>query len=162
MADITFLRSQNLLDAYGKQIPVSNFVRLSHDASGNDVVLRTSYGNVPYKPQGFPVSPPGGWKVLEVKPETKQDLAPFFVATDAWQMVEEWLLTSDGKYDKPSGRMVMDNAYGIHFSVFTYTYGCIRVIYRTDLEWLVGQIQAELAELKAEKPDQSYITLEAA
>lgn len=157
MGDVIYQRQAELLDAYGRQIPVSNNVRLNLDQK----VIRTFQG-LPYQPQHFPVSPPGGWRILGVKPETADDLAPFAILTDAHQLVPEWLLTPDGKYDKLSGRMIPDINYWIHFSIFDFTYGCIRVIRKEDLIWFAGQVQEELAELAKLNPHQAWISFEAA
>lgn len=152
MADVTYLRDREILDAFGRDIVVSNNVRLNKDGS----VIRTTYG-VPYKPQHFPA---GHWHITGAEPETGH-LAPFAVLTDAWQMVEEWALTKDGAYDHPTGHMVKDSHYWIHYSDLDFTFGCIRVVREEDLRWLVTQVKAELAQLHALNPDQAWISMEA-
>ena len=155
MADVTYLRSRELLDAYGRQIPVSNKVRLNRD----EKVVYTWPGKIPYKPQPFPASPPEGWRITGVALETGH-LAPMAILTDAWQMVEAWSLTPDGKYDRPTGKMVPDGHYWIHFSDLDFTWGCIRVIREADLRWLASQVLAELAELKRLDPKQAWVSME--
>jgi hypothetical protein len=152
MADVTYIRARELLDAYGRQIEVSNYVRTNRDGSPD----RTRDG-VAVKPGHFPA---GLWKLTDPLPRTAPDLAPFFIPTDAWQMLEAWT-EKDGKYGAPTGRLVRADAYGIHFSALDFTFGCIRVVRREDLAWLVAQIQAELKELRAIDPRQAWVSMEA-
>ena len=154
MSDVTYDRQAETLSAYGRVIPVSNNVRINHDGR-----VISTYQGIPYQPLHFPV---GEWRITGVAPETIDDLAPFAIITDAHQLVPEWLLTPDGKYDKPSGHMVPDIGYWIHYSILDFTYGCIRVIQKDDLVWLAGQVQAELAELVKLNPKQAWISFSAA
>ena len=154
MADITYIRDKGILDAYGEEIEVSNFTRPNRDGT----LPRSVPGNVPYYPQHFPA---GLWKITDPLARTAIDLAPWYIPTDAHQMVPEYSLTADGKMDKPTGVLVPDEAYGIHFSELDFTWGCIRVVNRPDLEWLVSEIQNELAELRKLNPEQAWITFEA-
>jgi hypothetical protein len=154
MSDVIYFRSLETLSAFGREIIVSNFTRPNHDGT----LPRTIPGNVPYYPQHFPA---GQWKITDPLPRTAADLAPWFIPTDANQLVPEWSLTPDGKMDKPTGHMVPDSGYGIHYSQLDFTWGCIRVVNRSDLEWLVAQIQNELSQLKAMNPDEAWISFEA-
>jgi len=149
MADITYDRNREILDAYGREIEVSNFTRPNKDGT----LPRAVPGGQPYYPQHFPA---GVWKITDPLARTAIDLAPWYIPTDAHQMVPEY--TVDGK---PTGIWVPDSAYGIHFSELDFTWGCIRVVNRPDLEWLVEQIQAELAELRKLNPDQAWIVFQA-
>jgi hypothetical protein len=153
VSDVTYIRSRELLDAFGRQIEVSNFVRTNRDGS----ILR-GYDGSPVKPAPFPA---GNWKITDPLPRTQPDLAPFFIPTDAHRMIEVWTLTADGKYDQPSGKMVYSDAYGIHFSVLDFTWGCIRVVHQEDLLWLVEQVKAELAAIRKIDPKQAWISMEA-
>jgi hypothetical protein len=152
MADFTWRRGSPTLDAFGRSIPVSNFVRLNRDGS----VIRTTWG-VPYKPQPFPV---GKWRIIGVCPQTAPDLAPFAILTDAWQMVEEWTLTPAGKYDRPSGHMVRDSHYWIHYSVLDFTFGCLRVLAEDDLRWLAGKTMEALAQIRTVTRETPWLTLD--
>jgi hypothetical protein len=154
MADVTFSKSAGILDAYGLKIPVANNVRLNKDGTGP----RSSPDQIPYMPQGFPL---GQWKITGVFPRTVTDLAPFFISTNAWQMVPEWTVDLRGKFISSTGRWVHDAAYGIHFSILDFTWGCIRVINRSDLEWLATKIQDELDELRKLNPAQAWVSMEA-
>ena len=157
MADVTFRKSAGILDAYGRQILVANNTRLNHDGTGP----RSVPDGVPYMPQGFPL---GVWRITGVFARTAADLAPFFISTTAWQMVPEWEVDAAGKFTKATGRWVHDAAYGIHFSMLDFTWGCIRVVNRSDLEWLADQVQAELSEITKLDPahDQRWVSMEAA
>jgi hypothetical protein len=157
MADVTFIRSRQKLNAFGKEIDVSDFVRTNKDGS----ITRTEQG-IPCKPLPFPA---GTGRIFDPLPRdkaTRPHLAPWFVPTDFTQMVPEWLLTPGGKYWKPSGRMVFSTAYGIHYSTLDFTWGCIRVIREDELVWFVEKIQAELAELRELDPKQAWVSLEVA
>lgn len=156
MADVTYIRSRGKLDAFGREIDVSDYVRVNRDGS----ITRTEHG-IPCKPLPFPA---GLGKIYDPLPRdraTKPHLAPWFIPTDFTQMVPEWLLTKDGKYDRPSGRMVFSTAYGIHYSTLDFTWGCIRVIHEDELVWFVEKIQAELAELRGLNPKEAWISMEA-
>ena len=89
---------------------------------------------VPYMPRTFP---PGRWKITEVKKKDSPYLAPYFIATNAVQMVEEWSLDTDGTYKGPTGKMVPDSGYGLHFSSSSTTLGCGKVMRLKDLEAMV-------------------------
>ena len=154
MSDVTYRASAKILDAYGREILVDNTVRLNKDGTGP----RSVPDGVPYMPQGFP---PGLCHITGVFPRTASDLAPFFISTNAWRMVPEWTVDAAGKFLKATGRWVHDAAYGIHFSMLDFTWGCIRVINRSDLEWLAAQVTDELNELRKLDPAQAWISMEA-
>ena len=78
MSDVTWRLGDPTMSAFGRDIEVSNFVRLNLDGS----VIRTTYG-APYKPQHFPA---GNWHITGTAPEVGH-LAPFAILTDAWQEV---------------------------------------------------------------------------
>ena len=124
------------------RIAVSNKVRLRAKDNREDVV-RTMPSGVPYMPIGFPR---GSWKVTGVRPKTDPYTAPYFIATDAHAMVPEWGLDVDGSYGAPTGRLVPDSGYGIHYSTSTTTLGCLKVINKSDLLTLVQLINARMAK----------------
>jgi len=155
MSDVTYTAASKLITAYGREILVDNTVRLNRDGTGP----RSVPDGLPYMPQGFP---PGQWKITGVFPRTADDLAPFFISTTAWRMVPEWTVDASGKFLDATGRWVHDAAYGIHFSTLDFTWGCIRVVNRADLEWLASQVTEELAELRKLDPAQAWISMEAA
>ena len=97
---------------------------------------------VPSMPRAFPV---GKWKILGIipHPDRANDgyLWPFYIATDAWQMLDEWELDSNGVYERKTGKRVPDYAYGLHFSSSDWTQGCIRIGSESDLRWLVEQVK---------------------
>jgi hypothetical protein len=77
-------------------------------------------------------------------------------------MVPTWEVSAKGIFLKPTGRFVHDAAYGAHFSILDFTWGCIRVIVKSDLVWFAGQVQAELDELRKLDPSQAWITFDSA
>ena len=96
----------------------------------------------PFMPSGFPV---GDWFITAVLPRTSDYLAPFFLATNAFKMVPSWNLSPAGDYDKPTGRLVRDSGYGLHFAKGTSTtLGCIRFINKADLESVAKKAMEEL------------------
>jgi hypothetical protein len=153
MADITYYAKKETLNAFGRDIEVSNFVRLNR--TGAPIFTRN---NEAVKPQQFPL---GRWKATDPLTRTASDLAPWYIPTDAWQMAEEWSLTKSGFYYKPTGRLVRADAYGIHYSELDFTWGCIRVCVMADLVWLVTQIQETLNEIAKVNPNARWISLEA-
>ena len=155
MADVRFLKSACLLDAYGREIPVANNVRLNSDGTGP----RSVPDGQPYMPQGFPT---GEWKITGVFPRTDPHLAPFFISTTAWQMVPVWEADAHGVFLRATGTWVHDSAYGIHFSDLDFTVGCIRVILESDLRWFSAQVQDELNELRKLNPAEAWISMESA
>ena len=111
----------------------------------SDVFYTTTIGGnkgVPSMPRTFPV---GNWKIVGVIPHPDRErdgyLWPFYIATDAWQMLDEWELDSNGVYERKTGKRVPDYAYGLHFSSSDWTQGCIRIGSESDLRWLVEQVK---------------------
>src|SRR6478752_8243885 len=130
--------------------PVSNEVRNAANKrrsleNPEDVVYTSPDLKVtpePFMPSGFPV---GQWWITEVLPKSSDYLAPFFLATDAFKMVPSWSLSPAGDYDKPTGRLVRDAGYGLHFAKGTSTtLGCIRFINKSDLEAVAKKAMSEL------------------
>jgi len=152
MKTISWTKGSRYLEAFGKLIEVSNVVR--NELNGwrklgvkADVVFTEPDDGSrpePYMPREFP---DGSWKITNIIPHTDPKdkyLNPYFVATNAHLLVEVWGLDANGGYDKPTGRFVRDAGYGLHwpdpkFSLTTL--GCIRIVNKQDLLWLVSQIQ---------------------
>jgi hypothetical protein len=120
---------------------VTNKVRIRSKDNREDVV-RTMPGGVPYMPVGFPR---GTWKVTGIRPKSDPYTAPYFIATDARNMVPEWGLDVDGSYGSPTGRLVRDEGYGIHHSTSSTTLGCLKIDNKSDLLTLVQLINARMA-----------------
>ncbi len=136
MKEIIFSRSKEQLIYEEKVIWAWNKVRnLENGRRGfSEVVYSTPVnGNPkPYSPQLFPL---GRWEVF--KPVKREDnyLAPYFIPTDAEQLVNTWLL-KNGQYNIKDG-VQMDSDYGLHFSVSETTLGCIRIAGKDELMDLV-------------------------
>lgn len=79
-------------------------------------------------------------------PRTSPYTAPYFIPTDAHQLVDEWDLDEHQLYKCAAGRQVMDWGYGLHHSTCDYTFGCLRILDIPDLVWLVGQINQEISD----------------
>lgn len=109
---------------------------------GIDEVVMTEPFEHPYYPREFPN---GTWKVFKPVQKRAPYLAPYFIPTDAWQMVDLWDV-ADGKYVRKSGKQYRDEGYGLHFSTSSTTLGCIRIGAQADLLWLVDSIIAALAK----------------
>ena len=122
-----------VMTAFGKSVPFSCFVR--NEVNGlrnmNEVVYSTNQDGskgVPYMPRPFPV---GTWTLGH--PDLRSDplLAPYFIPTTAWQLVDEWdvIQKDDGEwYSGKTGRQVKDYAYGIHCSSAHESDGCIHIV----------------------------------
>ena len=155
---LSWSRNNATMSAFGKLIPVANDVRNELNKRRKlglkyEVVMTepsTGEKPVPYMPRQFPA---GTWEITGVTPHNDPKdkyLNPYFIATTARQLVEEWELDDAGGYSKASGRFAMDWGYGIHWpdpKFTTTTLGCIRIINRDDLLFLVSRIQ-ECMKLK--------------
>lgn len=115
-------------------------------------ILRDGRLGPPTMPRPFPV---GVWRVTGIIPHLAVDdhgqpaepyLYPYFIATDAWQWVDEWSLDAQGYYDAKTGKLIADGAYGLHFSSSYTTTGCARIGGESDLRWLVDQIHPRLSD----------------
>ena len=132
------------LTGFGKVVPISCLVRneLNGERGMSEVVYTENEDGsqgVPYMPRVFPV---GTWAVKKANQEfNKPSLGPWFFATDAHQLVDEWEIAKqdDGTwlYVKPTGRQVMDWGYGIHCSYKIengvqvdekYSDGCLHIV----------------------------------
>lgn len=130
--------------------PVSNAVR--NVANGRrslenpeDVVWTTPDDGskpAPYLPTGFPA---GGWLITAVLARTSDYLAPWFILTNAWKVTPEWSLAPAGDYDKPTGKLVRDSGFGLHYAKGTSTtLGCLRFLKKEDLIKVAEMCQVEL------------------
>lgn len=144
---LTWNRDENTLETGGIVFTVTNNVRneidphnvrrLHEPAEVRRAVVNGSWGD-PYMPRKFPK---GTWQITAVEDTSEADFAPVKIRTNAHQMVETWLLDPvvekvvDGKkiktgggYNKPSGKMVNDSGYHLHWCAGSRTtLGCGRV-----------------------------------
>lgn len=137
--------SSSILQAEGieRPIPISCFVRNELNGLRKiDEVVYTMPAGIPYYPRRFPT---GIWSVTGIRRREDIYREPFFIATDAHQLVDEWRVDDgpDGRprYASPTGRMVQDREYGLHFSRSPTTTGCIKIEERSDLLDLVDRIR---------------------
>jgi len=137
--------------AYGgivQDIPASSIVRnelngwrpLHNPDQVVYAMTHDKYHKYPVMPRPFPR---GVWNVGSPMERTDKYLAPYFIPTDAEQMLPIWELDDDGGYDHPTDKWILDLGYGLHFSVSNTTLGCIKGHVRRDLEWLVEGIFLE-------------------
>lgn len=143
---LKFSKSAQTIIAPGRIISAWCKVRneLNKHRGAGEVVM-TEPEQHPYYPREFPN---GVWKVFAPLPRSTPYLSPFFIPTDAWQMVDTWE-TSQGMYTKKTGKQYRDAGYGLHFSTSSTTLGCIRIGAKEDLLWLVGEINKALAKKEA-------------
>lgn len=116
--------------------------RAKHDPSQIvRAMAHDPYHKPPVMPRPFPE---GTWGIY--KPRARHDpyLAPYFIPTDAEQILPVWELDENGGYDHATAHMVLDMGYGIHFSTSRTTVGCIRIYEESDLLWLVHVINERL------------------
>jgi hypothetical protein len=141
MIELTWRYGHDKMIAFHRLVDVSNLVyEILTECPADHTVLSTNEDGsdgVPYKPQAFPV---GIWKIGVPGARTSQYTAPYFIPTDAHQLVDEWELDEHGLYKCPTGRQVMDWGYGLHHSTCAYTFGCLKLLDIPDVVWLVQMI----------------------
>jgi hypothetical protein len=139
-----------IMTAFGKSVPFTCFVR--NEVNGlramNEVVysVKSDGSQGPaIMPRTFPV---GTWELKMPAPRSNPLLAPYFIPTTAWQVLDEWEVENRGTASQPemwyvqkTGRQVQDFAYGIHCSTAHESWGCIHVVddpsgRRTKFEYL--------------------------
>lgn len=134
-------------DFFGKDIKVSNNIRnfdngLRKLGNPEDVVYtiptKSRDKPRPYMPRAFPV---GLWKITKVSERQNPYTAPYFISTNAIQLVEVWTIEDDGTYGEPTGTFVEDTGYGIHSSTSSTTLGCLKVQSIQSLLEIVSEIQ---------------------
>lgn len=140
---IVFDHGTGNLRALDRDIPASCIVRneLNGRRMPDQVVhIENKDGSAgpPYQPRVFPC---GSWHVLGASPREDPYLAPYFISTDAWQLVDEWRVDDNGRYRDPVGQMP-DYGYGLHTSTSPTTLGCIKIQRRADLLELVRECRA--------------------
>jgi hypothetical protein len=129
------------LYAFGRVLPVSCDVR--NEVNGRRQATELAYSipeKLPYQPRQFPK---GLWEVGRPVARQSKDLAPYFIPTDAWQDLPVWDVV-DGKYTHPTDQKTKDMAYGLHYSEWATTLGCIKLESKADLLWLVAEINGKL------------------
>lgn len=148
MSELVWKRGDMYMYAFGNRIDCSCNVRnLENGHRRNDEVVfsirKDGSMGVPYSPQLFPV---GLWKVGRPQVEIDPYMRPFFIPTDAHQLVERWHIAERDKmvYVAGTGEMVDDWAYGLHNSTSPTTLGCIRVTLFYELRRLVDDINKAL------------------
>lgn len=104
-------------------------------------ITNNPYYGPPVMPRPFPK---GLWNVYKPRERTDEYLAPWYIPTDAEQVLETWSLDKDGRYNAPDGGTVVDIGYGLHYSTSNTTVGCIKIHEYDDIIWLATIINEEL------------------
>jgi hypothetical protein len=136
---VSFAHGVKVIPAWSKVRNELNKLR------GAGEVVKTEPEEHPYYPREFPT---GIWTVGAPLPREVPYLSPFFIPTDAWQMVDTWETAKDSRgvttYSRKTGKQYRDSGYGLHYSTSGTTLGCIRIGDRADLLWLVAEIERAL------------------
>ena len=143
---ITVNKKRTSLTIDDKEIACSCVVR--NELNGwrkSSQIVYTMPSGIAYMPRTFPH---GIWNVSQPVRRTDEFKAPYYIPTDAWQFVDEWIV-EDNAYVKPSGRKIKDYAYGLHYSTSGTTLGCIKILEVDELVRLV-EIICEALEKKEE------------
>lgn len=117
--------------------PLGYAPQVVHAMTGNQ------YDKIPIMPRSFPVGTWDIWGIREKPPENTA-MWPFFIATEAFQALPAWDLDILGGYLEPSSKMIVDYGYGIHYSSYMTTLGCIRVVHENELRALVKMLRKEI------------------
>lgn len=115
-----------------------------------DEIVYTMPNHKPYMPRIFPK---GTWEVGMPEERDTPELAPYFIPTNAFQMLPVWN-TQNNSYVSESAELDKDMAYGIHYSEYKNTLGCIKVRNKADLEQLVKVIKSCI-----KKKEKVYVTV---
>ncbi len=135
--------SKGIMKAFDEEIPISCLVRneINRERKSNEVVYSMPDKH-PIQPRPFPL---GVWHVLEPRERTDPYLAPYFIPTDAYQMLPVWEI-ENGLYKKPTEKLIKDTAYGFHYSTSRTTQGCIKLLDKDKLLNLVKNIKDAIGE----------------
>ena len=100
-------------------------------------------------PAGKPVMPrtfpKGEFTVGKPRPRTDDARRPFFIPTSATRTLPVWSVV-DGHYGTPTDEYTEDIGYGLHFSRYENTEGCLKILSVEDLLFLVDSINKCLKE----------------
>ncbi len=147
MIYLKWSKADPYLKAWDREIPCWCKVRnLENGLRERNEVVRSIPSEEAYSPQVFPN---GRWTVGKPRARNDPYLSPFYIPTDAFQYVDVWEVV-DGVYVRKTDKKVIDQAYGLHFSVSITTLGCIRIQNKEDLEWLVAMLNKYGVEEKIE------------
>lgn len=130
---------KSVLKAFDSDIAISCIVR--NEVNGwrkKDQVVYSLPNKKPIQPRQFPK---GLWAVGKPDVRTDPYLAPFFIPTSAWQYMPIWELDNMKCYLRETKNKCKDVGYGLHYSESTSTQGCIKIMKKYDLLWLVNMIK---------------------
>lgn len=146
--------SKGTLEGFGRTIRISSRVRNEENKlrSLNEKPVLSIPNEKPVMPRPFPA---GKWEVYRPQARNTRELAPFFIPTNAYRRLPVWTVV-DGHYGEATSEITIDRGYGIHFSEYLNTIGCIKVHEKSELLWLVEQITDIL-----DKGEKVYLEVEA-
>ena len=136
-ADLT----KGIMTVNGREIKISCKVRneINGQRSLKERPVLSIPDRLPVMPRPFPV---GRWEVLDPLPRATRELAPFFIPTTAYRILPVWKEV-DGHYGERTNNTTIDRGYGLHYSEYVNTIGCIKIENKADLLWLVDLIVKE-------------------
>ena len=91
----------------------------------------------PVMPRQFPI---GVWEIYKPVKRDSAYLAPYFIPTNAFQMLPIWELDNNGLYKRKTTNLTRDIGYGLHYSTSSTTLGCIKIQQKNDLLWIIEYI----------------------
>lgn len=127
------------LKAFGRTIDISCRVRneINGLRSLTEPPLLSMPNEKPVMPRQFPK---GLWQITDRPwPRVNPEKEPFFIPTDAFQELPVWTVI-DGHYGEVTEEVTKDIGYGVHHSLYANTNGCLKVLNREDLLFLVKNI----------------------
>lgn len=165
MADIEWRQGSDKLTGFGYSFQVSCKVRSELNglrAKDNIFYTTDQWGHWPSIPSQPRIFPAGHWRILgfRIVSETedpKHYKRPYFFRTDAHQSLWAWEV-KNGIYVKKMGYKVEDYAYGIHYSESEFTQGCIRMLFRHEIELFAKEFMRTMGEIA--DPAQKWLSLE--
>ena len=149
IAEIYFDRKAGKLITPRRAYAASNDVRTLRDKTrGLAEVVRTIPDGHPYDPDIFPA---GRWLIGKPQHRETGHTVPYFIPTAATRRVKIWTL-KNGRYYQESNKEAIDAGYGLHYSRFATTLGCIRLYTVDALLSLVNELALY---------DEAWLTVEA-
>lgn len=130
-------KEKTIIDFCNKKIKCSCVVRNELNKWRRfDQIVYTIPDNIPYMPRVFPS---GEWIIKKPVERLDDYKKPYFIPTNAWQMVDEWEI-KNGMYVKKTGKQIKDTDYGLHHSTSGTTLGCIKIEIVDDVVFMVEKI----------------------
>jgi hypothetical protein len=154
MINLIWKKKEKYMHVYGDKVEpwdvrVSCLVRneLNGWRKPNEVVYRITRDNIeshdPVQPRQFPN---GIWTIEWIEPRVNRYQRPYYIQTNAYQMLSIWELDENGRYKKETNILKPDYSYGLHFSESNTTLGCIKIHIMEEFSVLLDQLWQELKQ----------------